>query len=1549
MNIICDEPYFIDNHNELFCPVNCPFISSNDVWKCIGICTSKEKCSLYNSSLTFADEETNKCLPCLVSGCIRCIKSTLKKGSKSFLSISDNLPNICLECIKGYRLSRDRTKCSLIYEEFITRSCGFLVLIFFLSFIFLFIYFYKNRDKINVLLFKLAYQYRTLSKFRNNLIYGRPLYPLNMKLSKNDIGGIGLMLYFRYLTFLNFLSILFIVVSLFDVYLPFDELIQTYRNVESTTSLEKCKNLKNYISHNISPLIHMKNLDWMSLDMFNMTIRFKHHMIFSSFVRYILCMIITFIFIYNQRKFYNIKKNTSYCMMDYALSIANFSSSLSSHDIQNFFENLIKKKIIGISSCYDFYKQKDLVFNLIEEQIEWADFKMKLYRNYEEWKKENKKKIVSIYAKTNKNINVISQKEILNDNTISTNLINGNDINLYEGNDNYLIEKLQHLKRYELFPFYEVDIHTDDINFVNTNHSNDSKMFIQKSTFNSIQTIHMDSKNPWNIYNNNKMNNNNESIIFSEKLLYDHPLILNKEWNEEMKKLKYSPYYKNDDTNYNDKNYDHEYHDNKYYNDNIYNDMYYNNNIYNDMYYNNNIYNDNIYNNSGRNSTADKNIILNEKKNNFHMEDYFFKDISNKLFDLCSKEYKNISKKKKNILNDYIRKSIFSYFQTKIDQDNRVRNGYIPFCMCNNTEGLFLKRDLSKDMKVVRNIKCCNKAYVIFKTTKDLNLAYSIINKYIEKIEKKKKKIKKKNKTKKEKMTKEKMTNDKMTNDKMTNDKMTNDKMTNEKITKEKKIKDKMINVLNKGKYKLYSFLFSPILFLKNLFNDEKIHNNITYKLLSNNNSNNNNILWNNKINDKKIYNEINIKWENKKPKGRIQNNLFLFFQNNPFQVNKCDVEPIDITWQNISNNTFIIPIMIIKITMSILILFFLILLWSIIFYGPYAIYALHHASIIEKQKKQEILFNVLISLILGIFIGFGNFLLTFLTTLIGNFMKFDKKQSTDSFVFCVNSIFQLLNFLLNVLITHLTNAGGDNKIRSFFLFFPNHLFVHLKSKDIILGEEYSFGRSLNYNIIPFITLFPTLFSFFGIYILPFLYKSMLILFCSNTTIKKAEKLIQCPECNLHYRYSEAVISFTVTLLLFFFTHDKYNTSFTYVLLFLSYLFIKYRDTYLFLRETKITYYYNTFLFDTVIAFWSLPTGILAILPFYWMWRSHKTSILTIVSVFFAHIFIYFIICNAIRKNLNENISMNDVSYHEVAQMKAYNWFNTNPVYVLKQYSKKRGVQHPTNSYHKNEKNEKDIMEFKMKKDPTTKNDKSKKYNFLDSYRSIFFNQEIKPKERETHDTIIKMDDLQNSGDIQNMSYHILDTFNSKNNYDKNKDHFNQRELKKKQGSNKQISRNIKSSDDYNIYMQNNNNENYSDDNTTNIPYTYKAKNKNSIEYKIKNEYLSDDFIIRNRKGNKNIFNNIKSDSGNKFVRIKRKNIKQNKKKRLRNKTSKINRPRQKDLIYYVIGKEYLQGDRFVNYTKDYNELYDFIYRIYLSLSSTAYKIKMFPLLAKRK
>ncbi|KYO00723.1 putative protein, unknown function [Plasmodium gaboni] len=1468
MNIICDEPYFIDNNNELFCPVNCPFISSNDVWKCIGICTSKEKCSLYNSSLTFADEETNKCVPCLVSGCIRCIKSTLRKGSKSFLSISDNLPNICLECIKGYRLSRDRTRCSLIYEEFITRSCGFLVVIFLLSFIFLSIYFYKNRDKINILLFKLAYQYRTLSKFRNNLIYGRPLYPLNMKLSKNDIGGIGLMLYFRYLTFLNCLSILFIIVSLFDVYLPFDELIQTYRNVESTTSFEKCKNLKNYISHNISPLIHMKNLDWMSLDMFNMTIRFKHHMIFSSFVRYILCMIITFVFIYNQRKFYNIKKNTSYCMMDYALSIANFSSSLSIHDIQNFFENLIKKKIIGISSCYDFYQQKDLVFNLIEEQIEWADFKMKLYRNYEEWKKENKNKIVSIYAKPNKNINIINKKEILNDNTISTNLFYDKDINLYEGNDNYLIEKLQHLKKYELFPVCEIDIHTDDRNFVNTNQSNDSKKIIPKSTFTSMQTTHIDSMSTWDIYNKNKMNQENDSITFSEHFLNDHPLILNEELNEDINKNKYCQYDK--------------------YDDNYYNDMY-----YNDKYYNN-YHNDNIYNKNGKDSTSYKNIILNEKKNNFHMEDYFFKDISNKIFDLCSKEYKNISNQKKNILNDYIRKSIFSYFKRKIDQDNRERNGYIPFCMCNNTEGLFLKRDLSKDMKVVRNIKCCNKAYVIFNTTKDLNLAYSLINKYIDKIEKKR--IKKKNKTK-------------------------------EKKTKE----------LNKRKYKFYSFLFSPILFVKSIFNDKKIYKNITNKLLSNStNSSSNNILWNNNMNDNKIYNQINIKWENKKSNGRIQNNLFLFFQNNPFQVNKCDVEPIDITWQNISNNTFIIPIMIIKITISILVLFFLILLWSIIFYGPYAIYALHHASIIEKQKKQEILFNVLISLILGIFIGLGNFLLTFLTTLIGNFMKFDKKQSTDSFVFCVNSIFQLLNFLLNVLITHLTNAGGDNKIRSFFLFFPNHLFVHLKSKDIILGEEYSFGRSLNYNIIPFITLFPTLFSFFGIYILPFLYKSMLILFCSNTTIKKAEKLIQCPECNLHYRYSEAVISFTVTLLLFFFTHDKYNTSFTFLLLFLSYLFIKYRDTYLFLRETKITYYYNTFLFDTVIAFWSLPTGILAILPFYWMWRSHKTSILTVGAVFFVHIFIYFIICNAIRKNLNESISTNDVSYNEVAQMKAYNWFNTNPVYVLKQYSKKRGVEYATNYY---DKNDKDIMEFKMKKDSTMKNDKSKKYNFLDSYRSIFFNQEIKPKETETHDTIIKMDDLENSKDIQNMSYNLLDTFNRKNNNDKNKDHFNEGELKKKEGNSKQISRNIKSSHDYNIYMQNNKKGNYSHDNTTNIPYIYK----------IKNEYLSDDFIIRNRKDNQNIFNTIKSDYGDNFVRIKRKNIKQSKKKRIRNKRSKITKPRQKDLIYYVIGKEYLQGDRFANYTKDYNELYDFIYRIYLSLSSTAYKIKMFPLLAKRK
>ncbi|CRH02515.1 hypothetical protein PRELSG_1424600 [Plasmodium relictum] len=1484
MNIFCDEPYFIDNSKEFFCPEKCPFISFNDVWKCIGICTVREKCSLYNPLLNFADEESNKCLPCLVSGCIRCIRSNIKENSKFLLNITNNLPNICLECMSGYKLSNDKTKCNLVYEEIITKCCSFFLLFFMLLVLFFIIYFYKNPHKINFFLFKLAFQHRTLSKFRNNKKYGNPLYPLNLKLSKIDIAGVGLMLYFRFITFLSFLSVMFIIVCLFEVHLPFNKLIQTYRNIESTTSFENCSYLKKYISLKISRLIDIKGLDWMTLDIFNIITRFKENTIIISFIRYMICMIATFAFLYNQKKFSNYKLNISQQMMNFALFISNFPSHISEEDIKSFFEKLLKKKIIGVSLCYDFYKQKGIIFKLIEEQIEWADIKVKLDKNYEEWIEEN-------------------EKEYSYDDNIR------NQVNNYFLRNNNKKKNSNRRKSYDKQAYSNCPIRE----LKNFNHKENNKEV-------SIENNQLPYSNRVDIYENN-----------NKKKSYKKYIEGNNKGNRKNSNGK--------DNNLNITK----------------SDIYLNNK---NKKNNNNIIN-NIVNKNKKNFftieippfiITKKNISnldkFSHKYSNVSIEDDFFKMISSKIVDSYPTENKsayinnndNNQKKETTPFFDHMltkklkenkKTSIFCYLKKNNEEKSLLKNKkiektnlkkkYEPFYMP-NVESLFFKKDLSKDMKIVCNLKSCGKAFVVFNNIKDLNLAYDLINRY---------KIK---------------------------------KMHKKYIWKD-------------------LFLFS---FFKKIFSKkkEKIRETFSYELLpyfySSKKELNSICSINNEKNKKS---KIEKEEENKDKK--VQNVLSEFFKKfnikvTNFQVRKCDVEPVDIKWQNIGNYKSII--ILIKIIILIIFLFFIIIMWSVIFYGPYAIFALHQASIIEKPKKHEVLFNVMISVVLGIFIGFGNLLVTFLTTLIGEFMKFQKKHSTEAFVFCINSIFQQFNFLLNVLITHLTNAGGDNKIRSFY---SSQFFNHFKLKNIILGEEYSFCQSLNYNILPFISFFPTFFSIFGVYIFPFIYKSLRILFYSKTTIKKAEQLIQCPECNLHYRYSEIVISFTTTLLLFFFTHNKYSTSFTFLLLFLSYVFIKYRDTYLFLRETKVTYYYSTFLFDTVMTFWSIPTGILAILPFYWIWRSYNINILIIPLIFFFHILIYFLFYHVINITLNKKKRENNITYKNLAEIKAYNWFNTNPVYVLKQYAKKKNEKY----FDQDDTKEKKLMKIKLEssifKDKHKEKPKKKKYFFLDSFKSIFFNENIQNHSEQVNTYKKENIDIKNKILDKNLiknekNHRTIKYIFEKSNIIRNSNDTNNNYIKNSEQEDNMRKcycyyyENVLENNEYTV--NNEETDEYEDKDDEEVD-EYKKRIYNNYQKennRKKKEYVLYDFNLEIPKKNKNTLNSgfsplkdikklshkihtvpitsrkKKKKLEHNFRTSKTEQRKHNKNIRDQEVSSNIKK-RDEDLIYYETGKEYLQGAQFCHYTNDYNELYEFLYRIYDSLSSNAHKIKIFRNLKKKK
>ncbi|SCP03376.1 conserved Plasmodium protein, unknown function [Plasmodium malariae] len=1561
MSIFCDEPYFIDGSKDFECPEACPFISYNDVWKCIGICTTKERCSLYNPILNYADEETKKCLPCLISGCIMCIRSGVKQSSKFFLNITENLPNICLECMKGYKLSKDGRKCILVYEEVIIISCNIFLLLIFLLLLFFGIYFYKNTNKINFLLLKLAYQHRTLSKFRNNKIHGNPLYPLSIQVSKTDIGGVGLMLYFRFITFLSFLSILFILTTLFEVYLPFSELIQSYRNIESTKSFENCSYLKKYIYRNISRLIDIRSLDWMKLDMFNMVTRFKEYAIIICFIRYIICMIITFVFIYKQKLFAHFEINNSSNMRDFALSISDLPSHISEQEIKFFFEKLINKKIVGISWCHHFYHEKEKVFNLIDEQIEWEDFKMKVKRNYHEWKAENGASLFfpsvdpgcvsgeSGGSDMSGSSGSVSISEQIHDKILSNskNLIH--EYHPVMGEEQGLGPEAPLLPRkgvsyqnYRQHKFLSTSLSSTKRRTKIASGGRIRKVVVQTGE-EKISSVRWKEEvcNGGGVNKGRYSNGGTSSCSSGSNARIENG---KRTGRGSLIKIDTWPYPKTTKQTYLEKA------------------------------------------NSQR---------------KFKIEDRALKEMSSKIMELCSMR-ESISENSKNKYRKCLKKK-----------------KYVPLFI-SNEESLFLKKDITNDIKFIHNLKRCGNAFVIFNHVNDLNEAYDLINKY-----------------KMEKMNKKGSCNISFLYNLF------------KKIFSTNKIRRTCTYPYDLLLPQLYSHPQNRLNGTENFAHTrgvvharayadetevERKNGQNEYANVEDKSSN---------VRDKSVYMSDMPSYAGNKSANVISDFLTKFHINeNTFVVEKYDVEPTDIHWQNIPD--YKLEIIIVKIAISIIFLFFIIIICSIIFYGPYAIFALHHASIMEKPKRHEVLFNVIISLVLGIFIGLGNFLVTFLTTLFGSFMKFAKKQSTDAFIFYVNSIFQIFHFLLNVLITHLSNSGGDNKIRSFF---SSQLFNHLKKNNIILGEEYSLGRSLNYNILPLISLFPTIFSIFGMYILPFIYKSIQILFCSNTSIKKAEQLIQCPPCNLHYRYSEIVLSFTSTLLLFFFTHDKYSTSFTFLILFLSYLFIKYRDTYLFLRETKVTYYHSTFLFDAVMIFWSIPTGILAVLPFYWAWRTYSINLLILPLIVLCHTVIYFLFYNLINTAVDETKKASSTNYKSLSKVKAYNWFNTNPIHVLKQYLKEKDEDYSFSNYSQKKENkiinmflpftnfekDKNVTEgsdnrskkrsrsrnrernrSRIRNKSRNSNKNKKKIFFLDSIKSVFFNdntknnyekldsnyekdrkQNIKSTEKKKK---LRDNNVTNEKTTENIKIWGTSYQNNNSNYShtkhnyyaergeeayacKREDSYNYDDVfEQYMGSdyekkNKNEHATWKNEDVCKKYMKNDCTENKNEKNGKNRQYSSndfcvikmdkKKFKKRSLIPKLSTfsrkkiivreeniQHTSHTSMSENKqKENRKTKDKHELNELKKIIKVTKEeeysNDKEKGEKRHSSKKNKNKKKKKKELIYYEIGKEYLQGAQFAHYTNDYNELYDFIHRIYISLSSKAYSIKAFPYLKR--
>ncbi|KAK1444995.1 hypothetical protein BgAZ_109010 [Babesia gibsoni] len=197
------------------CPKECPFWSQNAVWKNVGVCTVAENCNVYNPILNYADKTSNVCLPCAVHGCAKCEYSEealgrVARGSDSELV----LPDVCLQCAPGYRMTDEGRRCYLVNSNLWTRLLYVAISVLVLSSTALALNFLLRPGKFweNVEKYKAAMeaQKSELEAIDADGGFFHRLYAF----LHVDVLGVGGILYFRFVLFMVLVTLVLLVISI---------------------------------------------------------------------------------------------------------------------------------------------------------------------------------------------------------------------------------------------------------------------------------------------------------------------------------------------------------------------------------------------------------------------------------------------------------------------------------------------------------------------------------------------------------------------------------------------------------------------------------------------------------------------------------------------------------------------------------------------------------------------------------------------------------------------------------------------------------------------------------------------------------------------------------------------------------------------------------------------------------------------------------------------------------------------------------------------------------------------------------------------------------------------------------------------------------------------------------------------------------------------------------------------------------------------------------------------------------------------------------------
>jgi hypothetical protein len=353
--------------------------------------------------------------------------------------------------------------------------------------------------------------------------------------------------------------------------------------------------------------------------------------------------------------------------------------------------------------------------------------------------------------------------------------------------------------------------------------------------------------------------------------------------------------------------------------------------------------------------------------------------------------------------------------------------------------------------------------------------------------------------------------------------------------------------------------------------------------------------------------------------------------------------EPPGLTWENFTKKNFWPSIL-----LGGLLLLATIALWLCL-YLPYALSVTHTLRIPGSEP------GFLEGNLLGLLIALGNAIVSQVVDLITTWAGFAQKDRRDIAVMSLAFLATLLNTGFDIWMV--LKIAQRSELANAFEATNDHIVARELMSIIVPG----------YLILPYIAM-PAV-----EHVLPYFLGKWLVR-SKKANIRQAEKLLECPEFDICWRYSDILNNFTICLLMLTVVSPRSHQVMCWLLVFLFLIFGI--DKYKLLRATSQTFYTTSRLEDAAQFLWALPSGLLASITVGWACSvhvqvlPHDNEMFLSILAFVVHVVMYTLLCKLVRSCVKppetETTTYEDMCDYLKAEGKVWSYFNTNPIFCLR-------------------------------------------------------------------------------------------------------------------------------------------------------------------------------------------------------------------------------------------------------------------------------------------